>query len=257
MKTSDTEKKEIWRKVYDYVATLDTQGFEMMNYGYEDEETAGRGVGTEDERLPHQMYEHVMGRADLRGKDVLEIGCGRGGGAAFAKRRFAPARLCGLDYSSKAIEICRQRYGAIGGIEFICGDAEALPFGAEEFDAVVNIESSHCYASRPRFYQETWRVLKPGGDFLYADFFTPTEDCRDQLKDVGFLTVVGKDITGEVLRSLESDHARKAKLFHDLPQPRRGHLENWAGLIGSPMYEAFRTRQYAYRSFHLRKPSQP
>jgi ubiquinone/menaquinone biosynthesis C-methylase UbiE len=255
MKASDEEKKEIWRKVYDYVATIDTQEFELMNYGYDGEQ--GLDGGAEDESVSHRMYRHVMGRADLRGKDVLEIGCGRGGGAAFAKRFFAPARLCGMDFSAKAIDICRQRYGGIDGLEFRCGDAESLPFSPGEFDAVVNIESSHCYASRPKFYEETWRVLKPGGDLLYADFFPSPGQSRDQLKAAGFLTVVEQDITDGVIRSLDKDHARKEKLFRELPQPKRSHLENWAGLIGSPVYEAFRNRRYHYLSFHLRKPDSP
>jgi SAM-dependent methyltransferase len=251
MNTRDEEKKEIWRKVYEFVATLDRDGFEMMNYGY-----AGKGgeEGEEAERYPHRMYGRVMGQADLRGRSVLEVGCGRGGGAAYAMRRFGPARLCGIDFSARAIEICREHHAGVEGLEFRCGDAEDLPFGGEEFDVVANVESSHCYASRPRFYGEVFRVLKPGGDFVYADFFGSLDECREALAEAGFVTVAEEDITAGVLRSLERDHERKAALFVDLPQPRRGHLENWAGLVGSPMYEAFRSRQYVYVCRHLRKP---
>ena len=253
MKTSDADKKVIWKKVYEFVATLDTQGFEMMNFGYEGSETGEGSAGGDDERGAHQLYQHVIGRVELAGKNVLEVGCGRGGGAVFAKHQFAPAQLHGLDYSPKAIEVCRQRYSDVEGLSFVCGDAEDLPFAAGEFDAVINIESSHCYASRLKFYEETWRVLKPGGDFLYADFFPAQEECVKELTGVGFELLVEEDITAGVVRSLERDHARKEKLFRHLPQPRRGNMENWAGLVGSTTYEAFRTRRYTYRSYHLRK----
>ena len=49
------------------------------------------------------------------------------------------------------------------------GDAENLPFPDQSFDAVINIESSHCYPRFPRFLAEVARVLRPGGHFLYAD----------------------------------------------------------------------------------------
>jgi SAM-dependent methyltransferase len=39
----------------------------------------------------------------------------------------------------------------------------------ESFDAVINVEASHCYPSLPRFLAEVARVLRPGGHFLYAD----------------------------------------------------------------------------------------
>ncbi len=255
MKTSEEEKKEIWRKVYDFVATLDPDGFEMMNYGY-----AAEGAGAEasdPERFAHAMYERVLGQAKLGGRAVLEVGCGRGGGAAYAMRRFGPARLCGVDFSASAIEICRQRHGGIVGLEFECGDAECLPCGGEAFDIVANVESSHCYASRGRFFGEVFRVLRRGGDFVYADFFGGRGECVDALAEAGFEMLADEDITAAVLRSLERDHERKASLFVDLPQPRRGYMENWAGLVGTPMYEAFRTRQYVYVCRHLRKPARP
>lgn len=253
MKTSEEEKKEIWRKVYEFVATLDPEGFEMMNYGY-----GAEGVEAEaadPERFPHAMYERVVGQVDVAGREVLEVGCGRGGGAAHVMKRFGPARYVGVDFSARAIEICRERHGGIPGLEFECGDAENLSFADGTFDVVANVESSHCYASRPKFYAEVFRVLRPGGDFVYADFFTGRGECVDELAAAGFETVADEDITAAVLRSLERDHERKASLFSGLPQPRRGYMENWAGLIGTPMYEAFRTRQYVYVCRHLKKPA--
>jgi SAM-dependent methyltransferase len=52
------------------------------------------------------------------------------------------------------------------------GDAEALPFADAEFDAVLNIESSHNYPHLERFFAEAVRVLKPGGYLVHADMMT-------------------------------------------------------------------------------------
>ena len=56
------------------------------------------------------------------------------------------------------------------------GDAESLPFGDEMFDAVVNVESSHCYGSTPAFLAQVKRVLRCGGHFLFADLLDRSED---------------------------------------------------------------------------------
>ena len=56
------------------------------------------------------------------------------------------------------------------GEESLCpGDAENLPFEDNSFDAIINVESSHCYGNVEQFLREVHRVLRPGGDFLFVD----------------------------------------------------------------------------------------
>ena len=49
------------------------------------------------------------------------------------------------------------------------GDADNLPFADQSFDAVINIEASHCYPRLSHFLADVARVLRPGGHFLYVD----------------------------------------------------------------------------------------
>ena len=104
------------------------------------------------------------------GLDVLEIGSGRGGGAAYLAGGLAPRRLVRLDISGAATALARRRYGSAAPLEYRQGDAEGLPFDAQTFDLVLNVESAHCYASIPLFLAEVHRVLRPGGELLLADF---------------------------------------------------------------------------------------
>jgi ubiquinone/menaquinone biosynthesis C-methylase UbiE len=67
--------------------------------------------------------------------------------------------------------MANENYGS-DEIEFIQGSAERLPFGDEDFDVVINIESSHTYGSVARFLSEVERVLRPGGYLLLADLRT-------------------------------------------------------------------------------------
>jgi SAM-dependent methyltransferase len=66
------------------------------------------------------------------------------------------------------VELCN-RHRLAPGLAFVCGDALSMPFPAFSFDAVVNIESSHCYESMDTFLSEVCRVLRPGGRFFFAD----------------------------------------------------------------------------------------
>jgi ubiquinone/menaquinone biosynthesis C-methylase UbiE len=47
-----------------------------------------------------------------------------------------------------------------------------MPFPDASFDAVINVESSHCYPSMGRFLSEVHRVLRPRGSLLFADLRT-------------------------------------------------------------------------------------
>jgi len=120
---------------------------------------------------------HVLQPLALKGKDVLEVGCGRGGGAAFLARYHRPGTLLGVDLSPKAIAWCRKRH-VLPGVEFREGRAEALPCSDSAVDVVVNVESSHCYASMSGFLSEVARVLRPGGHFAFCDLRTATGWAR-------------------------------------------------------------------------------
>jgi fatty-acid O-methyltransferase len=56
-----------------------------------------------------------------------------------------------------------RRHAEGSAVELVHGDAENLPFPQVSFDAVINVESAHCYGSIERFLAEVHRVLRPGG----------------------------------------------------------------------------------------------
>src|SRR3982750_4113156 len=78
-------QKAFWRLVYG-VASRGTADRDtaFLNYGYAELTDQGDGASSRGgDRFGSQLYERVTGGMDLRGKDVLEIGCGRGGGSAY------------------------------------------------------------------------------------------------------------------------------------------------------------------------------
>lgn len=119
--------------------------------------------------------------------------------------------------------------------------ADALPLPDGSFDVVVNVESSHCYPSRPRFFQEVRRVLAPGGTFLFADLFPADEVAavRAALGTVGLRVEEERDITPHVVTAMRLDEGRRAAMVGVLPRLLHGPLRAFAGTTESPMYRSF------------------
>ena len=104
-----------------------------------------------------------------RGDRVLDVACGAGYVAAAAHARGADA--VGVDFSALQVKLAEKTYP---GIRFIEGDAEALPFGEGEFDAVLNAFGLPHIPNAEKVLTEACRVLKPGGRFAYASWYEPS-----------------------------------------------------------------------------------
>jgi ubiquinone/menaquinone biosynthesis C-methylase UbiE len=230
----------------------------FINYGYAATEADEMPLDPSDAPNRHwiQLYDHVAGAVDLQGSTVLEVGSGRGGGTSFIKRYLKPARVIGLDLSKSAVDLSNGRH-RIDGLEFRVGDAENLPFEDNSFDAVVNVESSHCYPDLKRFLSEVRRVLRPGGHFLYADFRDRgnAESWRRNLQDCGLSLRRETDITSQVVTALDRDNERKLALIDRIvPRPLRASFLDFAAVRGSTLFEGFQSGEFSYRSFVLQKP---
>ena len=254
-------RKSTRRLMYQFMARHARQSeWTFMNYGYAplDAGTTVPSLHESDEhnRYPIQLYHHVVHAVELSGADVLEVGSGRGGGAAYLRRYHRPKKMVGVDFSDQAVSFSRQRHRA-EGLHFVAGDAEQLPFGENSFDAVVNVESSHCYGSMERFLAQVKRVLRPGGAFLFADFRHREHlTALDQQLDRSGMKVVKKaDITPHALLALDLDHERRLGLIRKAAPSFLIKLgKEFAGTKGSSSYERFRLGATLYQSFVLTKP---
>src|SRR3954470_2486648 len=101
------------------------------------------------------------------GQMLLDVGCGTGVAAITAARRGAKVR--GLDLSPVLLERAREHAQLANlDVDFAEGDAESLPYGDNEFDAVLS-QFGHMFAPRPEVaVAEMLRVLKPGGTIAFS-----------------------------------------------------------------------------------------
>jgi phthiocerol/phenolphthiocerol synthesis type-I polyketide synthase E len=195
----------------------------------------------------------IIGDCAVQGKRVLDVGCGRGGTVQVLKEFFAPASVHAIDLAPAAIAFCRRAHKHTG-VTFLEGDAERIPFEDESMDIVTNLESSSCYPNIIDFYGEVWRVLVPGGWFLYSDCL-PIEKVREgkiYLEKLGFIIERDRDITRNVILSCDEVARLRTQSFGD--GQNSPVLADFLGTPGSPVYESMRTGMWPYFILGLRKP---
>jgi len=261
MQRSPAFRRLAWRGLHEHLgcryAGLDW--WQFTNYGYAELDEDVRPISLEPadeaERYCAQLYAHVASAVDLEERDVLEIGCGRGGGVSFMARYLKPRHATGLDVARSRVAFCR-RVHARPNVAFVHGDAEHLPFEDESFDAVVNVESSFCYGDMDAFLAEVARVLKPGGHFLYADIrlIFEIDALVDQLARAELMVVGARNITANVLRALELDAGRRREAAERLvPAYMRGIMDAFIGFEGSRIPTLLKSGLLIYLSVTMRK----
>jgi arsenite methyltransferase len=133
-----------------------------------DEETAKQVEATY--QTPDVVEQRRATRALLAlrpGERVLDIGSGPGFLAAEMAAEVGPeGKVVGVDPSDSMLEMGRRRDAPV---EFVAGDAVALPFDDESFDAVVSTQVYEYVADMPAALAEARRVLRTGGRLLILD----------------------------------------------------------------------------------------
>jgi ubiquinone/menaquinone biosynthesis C-methylase UbiE len=117
------------------------------------------------------------------GEDVLDVACGTGNVAIRAAR--AGARVVGLDLTPELFDEGRRLAGEAGvEVEWVEGDAEALPFEAESFDVVLSAFGCMFAPRHDVAAREMARVLRPGGRIGVCSW-TPEGAIGDFFRTVG------------------------------------------------------------------------
>lgn len=116
---------------------------------------------------PHPLWqlEDLLPELRLRpGHRVLDLGCGRGATSVFLARE-AGVEVVAVDRWVAAAEV-RGVVDAAGvgdRVSVVQADVRELPFGEEEFDAIVSIDSFEYFGTDVHLLPALLRVLRPGG----------------------------------------------------------------------------------------------
>ena len=115
---------------------------------------------------------------------MLDVGCGTGEVTLLAKNRAKQGSVHGIDPAPEMIAVARKKALRKGlEIDFRVGVIEALPFPDSSIDVVTSSLMMHHLPQelKERGLVEIYRVLKPGGRLLIADFMRPTGSFLNHL----------------------------------------------------------------------------
>ena len=181
--------------------------------------------------LDAAAYEKFLAQAfagvpdDFNGR-LLEVPIGTGV-LSLPRYQKLNAEIFCVDLSDKMLDVAKARAAQLNlrGVQFIRGDAAALPFADEFFDLVLSIDGFHVFPDKAAAWHETRRVLRGGGTFcgcMYVkgvnrrtDFFVE-QFCERQ----GFFSP-----PHETLTTLQ---ARLHELYRRVEVT---HVESFAGFI--------------------------
>lgn len=165
------------------------------------------------------------------GSRVLDVGSGLGGPA----RVLASEKNChvtGVDITKEFCDVATMLSKMTRlerATEFRHGDATALPFKDGQFDLAVTLQIQMSIENKRAFYDEIFRVLKPGGRFVFQDimggpggeihlpvpwttrreenFLISVDALRETLNTTGFRIETLEDISEEALAWRKSQPA--------------------------------------------------
>ncbi len=244
----------LWKLAYElFPKLLPDANWWFMNYGYEPSDAERKEFGTLDESQfqwrSRAMYHYLAARSNPAGKDLIEVGSGRGGGLRHVATTMAPKSATGLDFARSAIDFSHRNHQGIP-VTYLEGDSMNMPFEDLSFDLVLNVESCHAYLDQAKFIAEVRRVLRPGGRLYLVDVRSLENWVllRQWILDEGFTIEEDADVTANVIAALELDEPEKREIIKKrVPFWLRAVFMEFAGSIGSQLHERLKNGEIQYR----------
>ena len=103
-------------------------------------------------------------------ENIIDVGCGIGGSTLHLAKKFG-CKATGITLSPVQASRAKERAKEAGldeRVKFEVANALNMPFADNTFDLVWSLESGEHMPDKAKFLSECYRVLKPGGKFIFA-----------------------------------------------------------------------------------------
>ncbi|CAF4017821.1 unnamed protein product, partial [Adineta steineri] len=251
------DRLSLW---YEKISSIYTNVNELqfMNWGYAD---LNENIDDNTGYYSKKLYQQVLANITLTDQNILEVGCGRGAGAAWCVRTYAPCSYVGIDPSQDVINLCEKYYSTIPRLSFMIADPKTyLSFLNESIDVILSIETTKAFdeiVAVKKFVDEVTRVLTPNGYFLWCGLCNV--DGSSVLIDYltannAFIIKEKINITTNVLHALDIQSNSRADFIDRYIQPAdQEYCRLLAGLPGTQFYDNMQQGQTEYWRIVFRK----
>ena len=164
-----------------------------------------RATREQIERLHHRYH---FASLLCRDQDVLEAACGAGMGLGYLAR--VARRVVGGDIDEQVLSFAERQYRGRPNIEVRQFDGQSMPFPEASFDVVLLYEAIY-YLPRPdKFFEESKRVLRPGGHLVICSVNKDWPDFNPSPHSVAYYSAAE-------LRGMLSPKFSKVEAFGAFP----------------------------------------
>ncbi|HKI46983.1 MAG TPA: arsenite methyltransferase, partial [Balneolales bacterium] len=142
--------------------------------GYNPDADLGLGCG-----LPTE-FAHIK-----EGDTVVDLGSGAGNDCFIARELTGPqGRVIGIDMTPEMIEKANRNADKLGfsNVRFRLGEIDNIPMAASQADVVVSNCVFNLVPNKQKAFEETYRILRPGGHFSISDVVVKG-DLPDKLRE--------------------------------------------------------------------------
>jgi len=211
-------------------------------------------------------------------QNVLDVGCGVGGGAVLLARTYG-WYVYGIDLSVNMILTALEAAAAGGNgdkVSFEVSDASKRALPEESFDAIFSRDALLHIADKPALFNHLYRLLKPAGRLVISDYccgagcpsdefaayvrtrgynLHTVETYASMLRAAGFANVVAEDRSEELQRCLKEELAKVeadgSALVDALGEPALKEVkESWRGKLAR-----VEAGEHRWGLFHATKPA--
>ena len=207
----------------------------------------------------HQAGHTQIKDLDPQPKDILDVGCGQGGGIVYLSRLFPGASMTGTERSRSAVALARRRTAPFVPANIQKGHSNRLAFADRSFDLLISV-GAPTYFGLTLFVSEAARVVKDGGiislsgGYRQGDHAQIADELRQAAADNGLDFISYRDITPHTFASLKADIPRREKELAKVPWPFSLYAVKWADMPGSTEYNEYEHGLRADFAAVMRKP---
>jgi SAM-dependent methyltransferase len=130
------------------------------------------GPGSEEEaETACRRLVQTVAAALPEGGVILDVGNGLGTQDPVIAEALRPRGLIAVNITEWQLSAGRDRLREVAALG-VAGDATRLPIAGQSIDGVISVEAAFHFRSRRTFFDECFRVLKPGGVLSISDITT-------------------------------------------------------------------------------------